>query len=244
MQRRDLLTILAGLTIPAPVIITRDRKAWAGRDLSGLVLRDIDLAGADLRGCRMIGTDCTRADLREARLDHAVLQGARFDGARMAGASLAGAAITDCRFDHAELAEAGFGRARFRDLIDFAEADLENADFRASTLSGLMMFEGSRMAGAVFAGLRCLPWIESPTSTLLCDGADARRIDLTGIKANLSCEGADFREAILVGASLDFRPMELGQPESRERLIESVVSDAMFQGAVFSNTRINGVLHA
>jgi len=105
-----------------------------------------------------------------------------------------------------------------------------------------MMFEGSRMAGALFAGMRCLPWIESPASTLLCDGADARRIDLTGITANLSCEGADFRGAIFVGASIDFRPMELGRPESGERLIESVVSGAMLQGAVFGNTRINGTL--
>lgn len=223
MHRRDVLITLASLMSPAaPAIITRERKAWAGRDLSGRVLRNMDLAGADLRRCRMIGTDFTHADLRGARLDHALLQGVRFDGARMARASLA--------------------RAEFRDLIDFAGADLENTDFRHATLSGLMMFEGSRMAGARFAGMRCLPWIESPASTLLCDGADARRIDLSGITANLSCEGADFRGAILVGASLDVRPMELGRPESRDRLIEIVVSDPMFQGAVFSNTRINGTL--
>jgi uncharacterized protein YjbI with pentapeptide repeats len=227
MHRRDFLTtaiglIGSGLAIPAVETIMPNRKAWAGCDLSGRVLRKMDLAGADLRHCRMIGTDFTHADLRGARLDHALLQDVRFDGARMAGASLAG--------------------AEFRDLIDFAEADLTSADFRHASLSGLMMFEGSRMAGALFAGMRCLPWIESPASTLLCDGADARRIDLSGITANLSCEGADFRGAILVGASLDFRPMELGRPERRERRIESVVSNPMFRGAVFGNTRINGAL--
>lgn len=223
MHRRDVLITLAGLMSPAaPAIITRERKAWAGRDLSGRVLRNMDLAGADLRRCRMIGTDFTHADLRGARLDHALLQDVRFDGARMAGASLAW--------------------AEFRDPIDFAGADLANADFRHASLSGLMMFEGSRMAGALFAGMRCLPWIESPASTLLCDGADARRIDLSGITANLSCEGADFRRAILVGASLDFRLMELGRPESRERLIESVVCDGMFRGAILGNTWINGTL--
>lgn len=268
MQRRDFLTttvglIGSGLAVQATAITIPNRKIWAGRDLSGLALKNQDLAGADLRGCRMEGTDFTRADLRGARLDHTDIKDAKFDGARMAGASLEGAAITstsfryadltggtfggatitDSWFEHADLARARFRVACFEDLIGFDHAVLDSADFRDSTLSGMMMFENCRMHGALFAGMKCLPWIESPASTLLFDGADAQRIDLTGITANISCEGADFREAILVGASLDFHLMdERGQPESRARRIESFINDAIFQGAVLGNTRINGTL--
>ncbi len=234
MQRRDFLTTTAvgligtGLTVPAiaaPTVIGHEHKSWAGRDLSGLVLRDMDLAGADLRGCRMNGTDFRRADLRDTRLDQATIAESKFDGARMTGASLegatitgasfryanltgciiGGATITDTYFEHAEMPGVGFRGAQFGDLIGFDHAVLDAADFRDTMLSGMMMFGNCRMAGAVFAGMKCLPWIESPASALLFDGADARRIDLTGIKANISCEGANFRDATLTGADFCVR---------------------------------------
>ncbi len=244
MQRRNFLTTTAvsligtGLTVPAiaaPTVIGNDRKTWAGRDLSGLVLRDMDLAGADLRGCRMNGTDFRRADLRDARLDQANIAGSRFDGARMTGASLegatitgtsfryanltgctiGGATITDTYFEHAEMTGTSFRGTQFADLVGFDHAVLDAADFRDTMLSGMMMFENCRMAGAVFAGIKCLPWIESPASSLFFDGADARRIDLSGIKANISGEGASFQDAILVGADFCLRHPEASPDGSR-----------------------------
>jgi uncharacterized protein YjbI with pentapeptide repeats len=226
MNRRDFLFSATGFA--APAVIVRRRESWAGRDLSGLVLRDSDLAGADLRGCRMIGTDFSRVDLREARLDHADIAGSKFDGARMVGASLEGASITEASFRHANLASANMGGAviadswfesaeatgisfrgaRFGALVDFGHAILDGTDFRDTTLSGMMMFENGRMRGAMFAGMRCLPWNHSPASTLLFDGTDARGIDLTGIKAGISGEGGCFRDAILAGTDFCVRRPE------------------------------------
>lgn len=226
MNRRDFLFSATGFA--APAVVVRGRESWAGRDLSGLVLRDSDLAGADLRGCRMIGTDFSRVDLREARLDQADIAGSKFDGARMVGASLEGASITEASFRDANLASANMGGAvvadswfesaeatgisfrgaRFGALVDFGHAVLEGADFRDTTLSGMMMFENGRMRGAMFAGMRCLPWNHSPASTLLFDGTDARGIDLTGIKAGISGEGGCFRDAILAGTDFCVRHPE------------------------------------
>jgi len=226
MNRRDFLFSATGFA--APAVAVRERKSWTGRDLSGLVLGEMDLSGADLLGCRMNGTDFSRADLRDARLDHADIAGSKFDGARMAGASLEGAAITEASFRYANLANANmdgavvvdswfesaeltgisFRGARFGDLVDFAHAVLEGADFHDTTLSGMLMFENGRMHGAVFTGMRCLPWRHSPASALLFDGADARRIDLAGIKASISGEGGCFRDAILAGTDFCVRRPE------------------------------------
>ena len=88
MQRRNFLTTTAvgliGNGLTAPTVIGHKRKSWSGRDLSGLVLRDMDLAGADLRGCRMNGTDFTRADLRDARLDQACITSSGQPACRLA----------------------------------------------------------------------------------------------------------------------------------------------------------------
>lgn len=271
MKRRQLLTTIAGSLVStgitatgvaAPAINTRGRWNWAGRDLSGQLLKNMDLAGADLRGCRLVGTDFSGSDLRDARIDRASIINASFDDARMAGVSLEGATILGSSFDHTDLTgcnaqgatigdctgfwdavlnDASFRGANFS-LVHFGGATLIATDFRDVILDGLMIFGRCMMAGTEFEGMRCQPITEGPIfimrSGIELFGCDATRINLKGFTGDITCLGTSFRNAILVGTRLDFLN-ENGQPhEPLDRL-----PDEVFNGAIISNTWINGRLY-
>jgi uncharacterized protein YjbI with pentapeptide repeats len=96
-------------------------NAWRAKhderpDLSGAVLRGLDLSRfdlsrADLRGADLRGTTCSGADLSSAHLEGANLFKAVLDGAELAGAFVHGVQFLNC----AQLVVAQNWQLAFRD---------------------------------------------------------------------------------------------------------------------------------
>jgi uncharacterized protein YjbI with pentapeptide repeats len=103
---------------------------WEGRNLAGVGLAFVcvagwDAAGADLRGAYLESAELRGANLTEARLDDAYLFGADLAGAWLTGAHLSGTNLACANLRGADLTNA-----------DLRGADLTNADLRGANLDG------------------------------------------------------------------------------------------------------------
>lgn len=143
--------------------ITR-RESFAGQDLSGLLLADLDfsdlsfenaimpdavlarsnlcganfsgasMAGADLREAQCQRADFTDADLARANFARADLTGAVLEGAELSKANLRGAQLTRARAAGALLTEADLGGANLEEAL-LVEADLSGCRLHHANLS-------------------------------------------------------------------------------------------------------------
>jgi uncharacterized protein YjbI with pentapeptide repeats len=118
----------------------------AGRDLSNLDLRRVDLTGADLRSAVL-----SRTNLEGAKLIDAHLGGAQLFRTNLEGADLTGADLTTASFRRVRAKAASFVRARL-DMTRFDQSDLENASFSEAT-GRMPMFSKTRLSGARASGL-------------------------------------------------------------------------------------------
>ena len=270
MKRREFLTTSAigiigdGVTFPAiaaPGIIARQRPDWAGRDLSGMVLDDVDLAGADLRGCRMHGTTFRRADLRGSLLDDTDIQGTKFDGAQMDGASMQRAAISKSSFRFAGMNALCADQARF-DGVHFDSAQMKSVRFRQCEF-GSAYFDGAVMPDADFSSsILVQDFVLSMRSAILTggrfsnltirysddrlgptlvylDGADAAHTDFSGLRAAVLCDGTSFRGANLENA--DFCRGHDGKSEGYCRCMGADFSHANLRGCNLAPAIFDGV---
>ena len=155
----------------------------ASPNLTGVNLREQQLARANLAGTDLRAADFTGADLSFATL---------------CGADLANASLAEARLAFADFRNADLGSARASGA-EFASATLSNANLGAADLTGADFF-GADLAGA-FLGVADLAGADFSLADLR--GAVLVRADLTG--ANLSSAdlgGADLRWANLAGADL------------------------------------------
>lgn len=137
-------------------------RGFAGADLSGTLLRCLDLSGADLRDASLLEADLCGANLDGANLDGADLRLARLRGVSLRGASLRGALLRGARLLSADLRGADLSAA------DLAFADLRGADLGAATLVRAVIDQtlvagtswgGTTIGGTVIDGVnlaRCL----------------------------------------------------------------------------------------
>lgn len=118
----------------------RSMATFAGADLNGADLRNVDLSGIDLRGAHLTdvvltGANLSKAVLRDAHLagidmNRAILREADLTRADLKWAELNEADLTQARMDGARLAEA---RLRFATLT---KASIRVADLRGALLNG------------------------------------------------------------------------------------------------------------
>lgn len=99
-------------------------------DLSGLVLENVNLAGANLKGADLSGTYLYDADLQKANLEKATLTRAVLIGANFHGANL-----TKAKLEHAYLAQSDLSNATLTGAC-LQEADLKMAILTQARLSG------------------------------------------------------------------------------------------------------------
>ncbi len=106
------------------------RNRPAGRLLSRLCLKKVDLGAADLDGADLKETNLSMAVLTWARLTDADLRGADLRAADLSEAGLSGADLSGADLSKADLSEANLIEA------DFREANLNKADLSGADLSG------------------------------------------------------------------------------------------------------------
>ena len=97
-------------------------------DLSGVVLRDMDMQFIDFSYVVLVDADLSCSDLSSAKLQHSDLTRTRFVGARMGGAELDHATSTQTDFSHARLNGASLVHTWLRDA-NFDMAFLWKTDF-------------------------------------------------------------------------------------------------------------------
>ncbi len=133
---------------------------WAGLDLRGVCLDDVDLRRADMRGvrldgaslrrARLDGVDGYRADMRGATLAEVSLNGADFSGARLPWADLSDADVRGARFNGANLDAAALDGIQAANAF-FSCAVLTHASLAGACLRGANLF-GARLDGARLDG--------------------------------------------------------------------------------------------
>lgn len=176
----------------APVLtreVVRERAArgesFAGEDLHGLDLSQLELRDIDFSGANLAGVVLTDANLEAAILADADLTGASLSRANLTGANLAGADLSNAKLNGASLKDA-----------DLTACNLSSANLVGAVLTDTV-FEKAQMAGAV------------------CDRVDAKDAifsgaELTGTSFKEShCAGADFSKAVLDHA--DFTRAQLAE---------------------------------
>ncbi|MEL6469670.1 MAG: pentapeptide repeat-containing protein [Cyanobacteria bacterium J06623_4] len=99
-------------------------------DLSGLVLENVNLAGANLQGADLSGAYLYDADLQKANLEKAT-----FTRAVLIGANFHGANLAKAKLEHAYLAQSDLSNANVTDAC-LQEADLKMAILTQARLSG------------------------------------------------------------------------------------------------------------
>lgn len=112
------------------------------RDLSGCIMRGLNLAGLDMRGVKLDEADLYKANLAGANLDGASLRGASLEMANLRGASLRGA----------KLPGAGLFKSNLQDA-DLAGADLQGAYAVSANLKGAVL-SSANLRGGLFTNAR------------------------------------------------------------------------------------------
>ena len=101
-----------------------DNIDFRGHDISGLMLRDVSLAGCNLEKQQLARVDLSNSNLEGANLQEADLSNTLFTGANLLNADLRGATLTGAMFKSANLSG-----------VDLNGMDLYKADFTAANLS-------------------------------------------------------------------------------------------------------------
>jgi uncharacterized protein YjbI with pentapeptide repeats len=178
------------------------RPVFAGQDLSGLNLAELDFKEADLARCNLFGADFTDsnlegADLTGAVLDRCTLVRTRFSNATLQDASMRRPSVfSDMRFDARDLPvfrKANMARVRLT-------ARLDGADFRGANLSGanFTLWEERDLGGAPTTGL-----IRCDFTDAVMTGTSVRGLSLaSSVFRNVDLSGADLRDTDFSGADL------------------------------------------
>jgi hypothetical protein len=107
---------------------------WAGCDLYGRYLANIDLKNANLQEANLFGATLTNKDLTGADFRGASLKKANLDGSIMASANFANANLVDTKIRDSNLSFANFHLVKAH-RTDFTGSNLTNANFQDATLS-------------------------------------------------------------------------------------------------------------
>jgi hypothetical protein len=107
---------------------------WAGCDLYGKLMSNIDLRTANLQGANLFGVTLSGQDLTGADFGGASLKKGNLDGATLIGANFEGANLVDAKIRHADLSFAKFQFAKLH-RTDLTNSNLTNANFQDATLS-------------------------------------------------------------------------------------------------------------
>ena len=124
---------------------------WAGCDLYGKYMANIDLRKANLSGANLFGATLTNKDLTGADLSGASLKKANLDGAILTGVNFSFANLVDTKMQDADIAFANFQSVKgYR--TDFTGSNLTNANFQDATLSYSILadtnLKGANLEGA------------------------------------------------------------------------------------------------
>jgi uncharacterized protein YjbI with pentapeptide repeats len=166
-------------------------KSFAGLDLTGADLSDMDLNGADFEGAflesvNFTGANLDGSNLKNAVLAHAVLKGARLNQAVLEGANLGGAQLTEAEFMGVNLTGAIMAKA------DLSGARFNGAQMKCADLSHAV-FEGTD-----FSGVQAdqLTFLETDLKGLILNSARMEKCSF------LKCDvgGVDFEKASLKSA--------------------------------------------
>jgi len=124
---------------------------WAGCDLYGKIMDNVDLRMANLQGANLFGVILAGQDLSGADFSGASLKKANLDGAILVGADLSYANLVDAEVREADLSYAKLQFAKLH-RTDFTKSNLTNADFQGATLSYSILastdLRGANLEGA------------------------------------------------------------------------------------------------
>ena len=107
---------------------------WAGCDLYGRIMSNIDLRMANLQGANLFGVTLSGQDLTGADFSGASLKKGNLDGSILIGANLENANLIDTEIRQADLSFAKLQSAKLY-RTDFTNSNLTNANFQDATLS-------------------------------------------------------------------------------------------------------------
>lgn len=200
--------ILEGDSIEA-ILEEYGRDCLAGADLSGLILRNVNLGYADLRGANLHdaclsaanlynanlsganlrytilhGADMTDANLHDACLRYATLLGATLYSATLTNADMKGAILRGSDMTNADLTGACLRGVNLRG-VDLSYADLTDANLYDACLRGARLYE---------AGLRnaILSDADLSGADMTCaDLTDANFGDLVGARTRILPDEGD-----------------------------------------------------
>ncbi len=124
---------------------------WAGCDLYGKIMNNVDLRMANLQGANLFGVTLTGQDLSGADFSGASLKKGNLDGAILVGADFSYANLVDAKVREADLS---YAKLQFAKLVgtDFTKSNLTNADFQGATLTYSILastdLRGANLEGA------------------------------------------------------------------------------------------------
>jgi hypothetical protein len=107
---------------------------WAGCDLYGKLMSNVDLRRANLQGANLFGVTLSGQDLTGANFGGVSLKKGNLDGATLIGANFEGANLVDAKIRYADLSFAKFQFAKLY-RTDFTNSNLTNVNFQDATLS-------------------------------------------------------------------------------------------------------------
>ncbi len=167
-------------------------ESFAGEDLRGLNLSDLQLNGVDFSEAILAGVCLQRASLDDSNLTGANLEGADLAGAALNRATLAQANLSKCNLTGAALNEG-----------DATEAVLAGSNLRKAAMNSAV-FERAKMAQAILDGATGRDAIF--TEADLC-GASMKKVSLPAADfsrsrlGNTNFQGADLTDANFESAS-------------------------------------------
>lgn len=115
----------------------------AGANFRGALLNDVDLSGANLIGANFAGADLSGALLSDANLTNADLHRCSLALANLAGANLTNANLTGVNLSNSNLSDANLTGANLTD------ADLNHAGLALTKMAGAIL-SGAKVLGARF----------------------------------------------------------------------------------------------
>ncbi|MBF0239493.1 MAG: DUF2169 domain-containing protein [SAR324 cluster bacterium] len=202
---------------------------FAGMDLSGQDLRNIDFSGSFLEkvnfsSCDLSGANFSGAILAHANLGSAKMTGANFSGANVGSAFLMDADLTDANLNNAILSKSNLKNTRFVRAqmhgVQFMETKFENTDFsHAEMLQGI--FLELNMTGCKFrdANIPKCMFINTPMPDS----------DFTG--ANLT-------ECLWLGSNLDNGVFKRATMKNARFVNRCSLKNANFSGANLENANL------
>ncbi|QEY13692.1 pentapeptide repeat-containing protein [Cellvibrio sp. KY-YJ-3] len=148
---------LANLLTANTTNATLEHIDFRGQDISGLMLRDVSLAGSNLEGQQLARVDLTNTDLTGANLRGADLSGALLVGACLQDCDLQDANLTGAQCKSVNLAGVSL-RGMDLNKVDFTNADLSNCDLREANLAKAKLIN-TQLSGAKLWNANMANWV-------------------------------------------------------------------------------------